>query len=271
MLARVLYSLPLIRSAALGFALVLLWFPVRGQLPATPAAASSSNLAKNPVFDLDIFIRDRHGNPLDVSAAVHLSSPHENYNAVLPVQGAFSAHFSSLPFDEYDVEVTCPGFRKVTEHLTSEFTRGNLPLYIYLTPESDAADPATPSGKFVLAQGLRGEVQRGIEALNKGRCEAARKIFAKVLQKAPNNPGVIYFLGEAELGLQHPAAARESFQRALALDPNNEPALLALGQMQRQSGAPADAVVSLEKAVSHGLAGCRADYELASAYLALHR
>ena len=271
MSARARYSLPLARSAALGFALVLLSFPLRGQLPTTLPTESSSNVANNPVFDLDVFVRDRHGNALDTAAAVRLTSPRVNYNAVQPVQGASAAHFLNLAFGEYEVEVTCPGFRKVTEHFTSEFTRGSLPLYIYLIPESDAADPATPSGKFVLAQALRGEMQRGIEALNKDHCETARKIFAKVLQKAPNNPDVIYYLGQAELGLQHHVLAREDFKRALALDPNNELALLALGQMQLRSGAPADAVVSLEKAVSHGRAGWHADFELASAYLALHR
>jgi len=231
----------------------------------------SSPGINNVEFNLDIFVRDRHGNPLDAAATVRLSSALMNYDATLPTQGAPPAHFSNLGQGEYEVEVTCSGFRKATEHYSSELSQGSLPVYIYLTPESDAADPAAPSGKSVLAQSLRGEMQRGIEALNKGRCEAARKIFTKVLQKAPNNPDVIYFLGEAELGLQHRDAARKSFQRALAVDPTNELALLALGQLQLQSGAPADAVASLEKAVSHGLAGWRADYELAAAYLALNR
>jgi tetratricopeptide (TPR) repeat protein len=263
--------LPLGRIAALGFAFALLSFPLWGQRPVTPTVESSNDLANNPVFDLDVFVRDHHGNPLDVPAAVHLSSPRVNYNAVLPTQGASAAHFFNLPFSEYEVEVTCPGFRKATERYTSELSHGTLPLYIYLIPESAAADTGALPGNFVLAQHLRGDMQRGMEALNKNRYEAARKIFAKVLPKAPGNPDVIYFLGVAELGLQHRDVAHENFQRALALDPNNELALLSLGQLQRQSGAPADAVISLEKAVSLGRAGWQAEFELASAYLDLRR
>ena len=114
-------------------------------------------------------------------------------------------------------------------------------------------------------------MQLGIEALNKNRYESARKSFAKVLRKAPNNSDIVYFLGVTELGLQHRDVARENFQRALALDPDNELALVSLGQMQLQGGAPADAVIPLEKAVSLGRAGWRADFELASAYFQLHR
>ncbi len=269
--ARFSYLPTLVRVAALGFAGVLLSFPLWGQRPVTPTTESSSNLANNPVFDLDVFVRDHHGNPLDASAVVHLTSARVNYDAVMPTQGTSSAHFFNLAFGEYQVEVTCPGFRRVTESYASEFSRGSLPLYIYLTPESAASDAGGLQGSFVLAQRLRGDMQRGMDALNKNRYEAARKIFAKVLPKAPGNPDVVYFLGVAELGLQHPDVAREDFQRALSLDPNNELALLSLGRLQRKSGAPADAVISLEKAVSLGRAGWQADFELASAYFELHR
>jgi Flp pilus assembly protein TadD len=269
--ARWLSLLTLVRVAVLGFAFALLSLPLWGQQPLTPTIESSSNLANNPVFDLDVFVRDRHGNPLDAAAAVHLSSARVNYNTVLPTQGASAAHFFNLAFGEYEVEVTCPGFRKTTEHYSSEFSRGTLPVYVYLIAESGSADLAAPSGKAVLAQQLRAEMQLGIGALNRDRYENASKTFAKVMRKAPGNSDAVYFLGVAELGLQHPDVARENFQRALALDPNNELALVSLGQMQLQNGAPADAVISLEKAVSLGRAGWHADFELASAYFQLHR
>ena len=269
--ARFLCSLTLVRVAALGFAFVLLSVPLWGQHPVTPTAESPFNPVNTPVFDLDIFVRDHHGNPLDATAAVHLSSARVHYNAVLPTQGTSAAHFFNLAFGEYEVEVTCPGFRRVTERYASESSRGSLPLYIYLIPESGSAEPAAPSGGLVLTQQLRAEMQLGIGALNRDRYESARKTFAKVLRKAPGNSDVVYFLGVTELGLQHPDVARENFQRALSLDPNNELALVSLGQMQLQGGAPADAVISLEKAVSLGRAGWRADFELASAYFQLHR
>jgi len=270
MRGRFVCSLTLVRVAALGFAIVLLSVPLWGQHPVTPNVEPVTDLVNNPTFQLDIFVRDQHGNPLDAAAAVHLSSARLNYNAIVPTQGASAAHFIELAFGEYEVEVTCPGFRKVTEHFTSEFSHGLLPLYIYLIPESGPDDPASPSGD-VLTQQLRAEMQLGIGALNRDRYESARKTFAKIMRKAPSNSDVVYFLGVAELGLQHPDVAREDFQRALALDPNNELALVSLGQMQLQGGAPADAVIPLEKAVSLGRTGWRAEFELASAYFQLHR
>jgi len=223
------------------------------------------------VFDLDVYVRDQHGNPIDVAAAVHLTSTRVNYNAVMPIQGASSAHFFNLAFGEYEVEVTCPGFHRVTERYASEFSRGSLPLYIYLIPESGRAAPAAPSGGSVLTQQQRADMQLGIGALNRDRYDSARKTFAKVMRKAPGNSDAVYFLGVAELGLQHPDVALENFQRALSLDPNNDLALVSLGQLQLQREAPGDAVITLEKAVALGRAGWRADFELASAYFQLHR
>ena len=259
-----------VRVMALGFAFILLSLPLRGQ-SGMSAPESTLDLANNPVFNLDVFVRDHHGNPLDATAAVHISSARLNYDAVLPAKGASPVHFPNLALGEYAVEVTCPGFRKTTDRYSSQFSRGTLPVYIYLIPESGPANAAATSGGLVLTQQQRAEMQSGIEALNRDRYENARNTFAKVMRKAPNNSDVVYFLGVAELGLQHRDVARESFQRALALDPNNDLALVSLGQLQLEGGAPADAVIPLEKAVSLGHASWHADFELASAYFQLHR
>ncbi|MGA8581258.1 MAG: carboxypeptidase-like regulatory domain-containing protein, partial [Bryobacteraceae bacterium] len=175
---RFVCSLTLVHVAALGFAFVLLSVPLWGQHAVMPPTAESpADLLNNPDFELDIFVRDQHGNPLDAAAAVHLSSARLNYNAIVPTQGASAAHFFNLGFGEYEVEVTCPGFRTVTERYASESSRGSLPLYIYLSPESGPADFAAPSGGLVLTQQLRAEMQEGLEALNKDHYESARKAF----------------------------------------------------------------------------------------------
>ena len=169
------------------------------------------------------------------------------------------------------MEVSCPGYRKVTDKIILVFSHASLPIYIYLVPESGAVDAAASARGSVLSQQLRADMQKGMGALNKGQYEAARKIFAKVLQKAPGNADVDYFLGLAELGLQHTDVAREDFQHALSLDPNHELALVSLGYLQLRSGAPADAVLLLGKAVALGRAGWRANFELANAYVKVNR
>jgi tetratricopeptide (TPR) repeat protein len=271
------FSVTLLRVTTFGFISALLSFPVwcqRGPTQPTgpsPAAAAAAAAASNPAFSLDIAVRDSHGNPLDGAAVVHLYSVAANYNVIGYTQSSSTASFTSVPPGDYDVEVSCPGFRKATEHFILEFSHESLPIYIYLIPESDSNDKSTAPGSFVLPQQLRADMQRGMGALNKNQYEAAKKIFTKVLQKAPGNPDVYYFLGVAELGLQHINVAGEEFRHALSLDPNHELALVSLGYLQLQSGAIADAIVSLEKAVSLSHASWRIYFELATAYTKANR
>ncbi|HYW66195.1 MAG TPA: tetratricopeptide repeat protein [Candidatus Dormibacteraeota bacterium] len=177
----------------------------------------------------------------------------------------------SVVLGQYKLEVTCPGYRKASEEYSWMARRENEPLYIYMLPESAPAATPTHARTAVLSQQLRGSMDRGLAALRQSKYESARKIFAKVEQKAPNNTDAPYFMGVAEYKMQHLDAAREDYQHALTLDPNNEQALLSLGELDRQSGKPAEAVVSLEKAVSLGRAGWKANFELASVYYELKR
>jgi len=276
--------------AAMGLGLYLLAVPTaRGQVGVFRGSGEVTNtdLKDNGVFDLDIAVRDSHGNPLDETAVVHLYSERMRFDEVeqsvglrtartlfdqvAESQGIKPAHFMSVVLGQYKLEVTCPGYRKASEEYSWMARRENEPLYIYLLPESAPAATPTHARTAVLSQQLRGSMDRGLAALRQSKYESARKIFAKVEQKAPNNTDAPYFMGVAEYKMQHLDAAREDYQHALTLDPNNEQALLSLGELDRQSGKPAEAVVSLEKAVSLGRAGWKANFELASVYYELKR
>ncbi|MFI5098285.1 MAG: tetratricopeptide repeat protein, partial [Candidatus Acidiferrales bacterium] len=177
----------------------------------------------------------------------------------------------SVVLGQYKVEVTCAGYRKASEEYSWMTRRESDPIYIYLVPESAPAVTATHARTAVLSQQLRGSMDRGLAALRQSKYESAKKIFAKVQKKAPNNSDAPYFMGVAEYKMQHLDAARDDYRHALTIDPNNEQALLSLGELDRQSGKPAEAIVSLEKAVSLGRAGWMANFELASAYYELKR
>jgi len=169
------------------------------------------------------------------------------------------------------MELTSPGYRKTTEHLSLIENSARLPIYVYMVPESDSAHTGKPPRGVVMTPKLRRQIQKGLEALIKKQYEAAREIFSKALQKAPGNPDIFYFLGIAELGMQHLDLARENFQHSLSLDPSHELALVSLGELQLQNGAPADAIISLDKAVGLGRAGWRAHFDLAYAYAKVNR
>ena len=277
-------------AAAMGVSLYLLAVPTaRGQVGVFRGSGEVTNLdlKDNGVFDLDIAVRDSHGNPLDETAVVHLYSERMRFDEVeqsvglrtartlfdqvAESQGLKPAHFMSVVLGQYKLEVTCPGYRKASEEYSWMARRENDPVYIYLLPESAPAATPTHARTPVLSQQLRGSMDRGLAALRQSKYESAKKMFAKVQQKAPNNSDAPYFMGVAEYRMQHLDAARDDYRHALTLDPDNEQALLSLGELDRQSGKPAEAIVSFEKAVSLGRAGWKANFQLASAYYELKR
>ena len=278
-------------AAAMGLSLYLLAVPTAGGQQAGGGAFSGSgdftDLKDSGVFDLDVAVRDSHGIPLEETAVVHLYSKTMRFDEaeqsvglrtvrtlfdqVAESQGLKPAHFMSVVLGQYKLEVTCRGYRKASEEYNWMAKRENEPIYVYLVPESAPATTATRGRTPVLSQQLRGSMDRGLAALRQNKYESAKKIFAKVQQKAPNNSDAPYFMGVAEYKMQHLDAARDDYRRALTLDANNEQALLSLGELDRQSGKPAEAVVSLEKAVSLGRAGWKANFELASVYYELKR
>jgi len=265
-------SFTLVRVAAPALVFLLVSFPLLAQRPPVqPGGPPSPAAMNNPTFDLDIAVRDAHGSTLEGGAIVHLYSAVLSYDVISPTSSSSAAHFSGLMPGEYEVEVTCPGYQKAREQLIMEFGHQSLPIYIYMVPESESTTGTAPSKANVLPQGLRADMQKGMEALSKDRYEAAQKIFTKLVKKAPTNPDVIYYLGVAELGLQHLDVARADFQRALSLDPDHDLALVSLGLMQLRSGDTQDAIISLEKAVSLGRVGWRASYQLAFAYVKANR
>lgn len=236
------------------------------QPPARPAGPPSLGDMNSPDADVDIAVRDAHGSPLEAPAVVRLTSVVANYNQLSYTQGSSKAHFSKVPPGDFEVEISCPGYRKVTERLTLMQSHSSLPVYIYLVREDATATTGGPPSGVVMSPQLQSEMEKAIDALHKLQFEAARKTLAKAILKSPNNADLIYYLGLAEIGLKHPDIAREDFQRAASLDPNHELALLSLGELQLQNGAHADAVATFEKAVATGRTTWRANFQLASAY-----
>lgn len=263
-------SRSLLYLVSLGFFLALASFSLPGQT--VPGQSTAS--ATNPSFDLDILVRDPHGNPLETGATVKLSSPMLSYYQLSPTQSNSGAHFGGLMPGEYEVELNCPGYKKYTDRLQLVFAHESLPIYIYLTPESAASSstPTSPAPKtYDLPQHLRGDMQKGMQAIAKDKYDIAQKVFLKLTQKAPSNPDVFYYLGLAELGLEHADVARDDFKHAISLDPNHDLALLTLGHMQLRTGALSDAVATLEKAASLPTPNWRACFDLSFAYFKLKR
>lgn len=273
MLAQVPFSVFGSRVLAFGIASLLFCASLFCQIPSPRSGPQNPNSQQTGIqgFEVSVGVRDSRGVPLDVGSVVHLYAVTGSFNVTESTRDASTARFSNVTPGDYQLEVTSPGYRKATEQLSLFGNRSEMPVYVYMTPDSEPAASNGNLGGTVMSPQLRSDVEKALLALHKKQFEIARKILDKASQKAPGNPDVVYFLGVAELGLQHTDLAREDFRKALTLDSNHELALVSLGELQMQSGETAQAITSFEKAVSTGRAGWRAHFQLASAYFKLRR
>jgi len=222
--------------------------------------------AQSGPVQLTVSVRDERGTPLLGFASVHLFSAVMSYNVTSMTQEASSAVFRNVPPGEYQIEARCDGYKTSTDHVTVDGLGADLSVYVYLHPESESSPLNQAPGGLVMTPKLLAMIDKGLDAMRKQQCEAAKTQFEKAVTMAPANPDVIYLLGTSELCLQHLHLAQKDFEQALNLNPSYEKALLALGEIQLRSGNTSAAIAVLEKAFELNGAGWRTHLLLATAY-----
>lgn len=229
-------------------------FPKSGQnAPAAPATVVVS-------------LREVNGSPLDMPAVVKLFSNSMTFNEVAPTEGAATATFANVAPGNYNVEVTAVGHKKVTEQVSVLAAGATYPVYVYVPLENEKTAEAPASSMTVMTPKLRGEVEKGVNALQKRQFGEARVWLAKAAKLAPSNADILYLLGTAEHMMKNLVAAQREYQAALALQPAHERSLLGLGEVQIQQGDPQGAESTLEKAFRMNGADWRTHLLLAYAY-----
>ncbi|HET6930438.1 MAG TPA: tetratricopeptide repeat protein [Candidatus Acidoferrum sp.] len=211
-------------------------------------------------------VRDPSGVPMDGVTVVTLVATVGSYHRTVTTRDASTAVFDGLVQGEYDAEASYPGYKTTTDHISVTALGSTMQVYLYLQLESDKKSQGPTLQGIVMSPKLQAEIDKGMEALRKSEFETARVHFAKGLAMAPGNPDLSYFLGTAELGLNHPDIARQNFEHALAIDPTHERSLLALGELQLRNGEISAAIATLEKAFLRNGASWRTQLLLASAY-----
>jgi tetratricopeptide (TPR) repeat protein len=232
----------------------------------TPGQRQGGQASGMQTVTLTINLRDSSGTPLDAPGVVNLRGGMENAYRTATTQEAAAAVFQGITEGEYDAEAQSVGYTTTTEHISVAGLGTSMQVYIYLPRESDSkSDSSKPRGT-IMSPKLQAELDKGIDALRHRQFEVARIHFEKGVQLAPGNPDVVYYLGVAELGLDHKDLARKDYEHALSLDPTHQRALMALGELQLNSGDAASAIITLEKAFQVNGAGWRTHFLLASAY-----
>jgi Flp pilus assembly protein TadD len=211
-------------------------------------------------------VRESNGMPLEGHAFVKLSSKFVHYNATVATQDNATAVFNDVLAGDYDLEVTCAGYRTATEHV-SVFSGGSTrPIFVYLHSESEATFGAKPPPRLAMTPKLQAELDKGFEKMRKQQYDAAREHFEKAAKLAPANPDVQYLLGMTEYDQKHFDQARAKFEAALSLYPEHERSLLAIGELQMRNGDFVAATTALEKAFLLNGADWRTHFLLAQAY-----
>jgi len=176
------------------------------------------------------------------------------------------AVFSNMPgYGWYTVSASSAGY--VTENkdvnYDSSFTRAEVD--ITLRPLAGASSTFSPAP--ALSPKARKHVQKGLEAMQAGRLEAAQKEFIAAYNLEPKNTDVCYLVGVVFLKSKDLPHAEMYLQMATSADSQNVPALVTLGQVRHQQKNYEAAVAPLEKAVSLDSKQWLAFWILADIYL----
>lgn len=215
---------------------------------------------------VEVSVRDSRGMPLEHPAMVHLYASVEGFNMRVGTQEGSTAVFHNVKAGEYEVEITCSGFKVTNEHVSVHGLGGEFHTYVYIEREEEASATNRPPSGVVRSPKLQNEIDKGLEAMRRHQYEVAKTHFLAARKIGPTSSDAAYLLGTAELGLQQNDLARKEFAAALTIEPSYDRALLALGELELQDGNAARAVELLEKAYATNGAGWRTHFLLAEAY-----
>jgi len=184
--------------------------------------------------------------------------------------GQVQIKFTLLPIGKYTVEVTAPGFETAEE--TAELLTSGDQLYInvILKPLPGTDLSLVGSGPPVLAPGPARELSKAMELLRADKPEEAKKHLDKVVQKAPANPDVNYFLGFYYAQQKDLVRAEEYWKKAIQIYPLHAYSLAALGSLELNNGHIDQAITYFGRAVQGAPDSWRNEAQLGQAYL-LHK
>jgi tetratricopeptide (TPR) repeat protein len=211
-------------------------------------------------------VREANGMPLEGHALVKLFSSFQHYSMTVPTQENSTATFANVIAGDYEVEVSCAGYKTANERVSLQRGGSGTTLFIYLHPEGEEAPGSKPPAGMTMTSKLQSELDKGFEKMRKMQYEAARQHFEKAAKLAPSNPDMVYMLGMIDYRQGHFDLARGKFEKALAMYPGHERSLLGLGELQLRAGDAAGAVQTLEQAFLANGADWRAQFLLAQAY-----
>jgi Flp pilus assembly protein TadD len=213
-----------------------------------------------------VSVREIGGAPLQGNAVVKLNSDFSGVHLTAPTQDAGNATFPPVRAGDYQIEVSCAGYKTTTEPTAVMPSYSSYNVFIYMRSESAADNMSPAPSATTMSPKLQSEIDKGAAKMRRQQFDEARQHFEKAAKMAPGNPDVQYMWGMLEYYQQHYDLARTKLETAISINPNHERALVTLGEIQLREKQAPQAVQTLEKAYLVNGADWRMHYLLAFAY-----
>jgi TolA-binding protein len=227
---------------------------------------SGAGLPPDMLVSVVVSVREFGGAPLQGNAVVKLSSDFSGVHLTAPAQDGGNASFPPVRAGEYQIEVSCAGYKTKTEPTDVMPSYSSYNVFVYMQSESAADNLGAPPTATTMSPKLQSEIDKAAAKMRQQKYDEARQHFEKAVKMAPGNPDVQYMWGMLEYYQQHYDAAQTRLETAISINPSHERALVTLGEIQLREKKDAQAAQTLEKAFLVNGADWRTHYLLAFAY-----
>jgi tetratricopeptide (TPR) repeat protein len=165
--------------------------------------------------------------------------------------------YAGLPHAAYKVTFTCEGYATATDEWDFNAKQDRM-------QRVDVPDVVLASAAHVRevqrVTGAKAGIEEAAEKIGKGDLDGAIAAAEKVLEKSPDDPNALYYLGLAHVGQKAYSDAVGPLTQVTQLSPEFPGAWVALGDCYRQLGEPEKALAAYEKNLALEPANATAAY-----------
>jgi tetratricopeptide (TPR) repeat protein len=205
---------------------VFQWPPASNPDP-TSKQIGASEAQRGPTIDIDIYIRETNGRPIDVSAVVSLvATTGEVLSQGTTIGG--NVQFRGVTTNDYTIKVVAPGYESVAKKFDGH-DPGASRIVIDMQPASNG-ETAAASLQAPLAPKTQKELGKALESLRANKPDQARSHLEAAYRKAPNHPAVNYLFGVYFRQKEDLQKAISYWTKTLAFDPKHVSAMLSLSE-----------------------------------------
>jgi tetratricopeptide (TPR) repeat protein len=241
----------------------LLFFVFVFAIPAVcqDRAADESALRGNRA-EISVTLKDNSGQLIGVPVTVKLYRLGTLTGQSVTSKGRALFILSSL--GDYTISAEAPGYRSTQKDISVPVAV-DAEEELILQRDSPTEGPGTPTTP-VLAPKAKEAFDKGLQALNDNKLEAAEKNLDEAARLAPNHPDILYLQGVLFLRQRHWEKARNVLEKATQIDPKNAHAFSALGMAFADESKYDLAIAPLQQSLQLDPVSWETHWTLAKAY-----